>query len=119
MKIKLSPVRMNAELSAEVQGDIIILNGESLDLSPLPDGGVLPAAAILNLWVLGDVERIDGDIHLTLILPHGPNAPYETRFPSAYSDPMTVVDGPLPLPPYDAPPADDTQLPEPELEVMP
>ena len=115
MKIKLSPVRMNAELSAEVQGDIIILNGESLDLSPLPDGGVLPAAAILNPWVLGDVERIDGDIHLTLILPHGQNAPYETRFPAAYEVPMTVTDGLVPLPAYDTPVSVVEDQPEQEV----
>lgn len=119
MKIKLSPVRMDVQLLAEVSGDTITLNGVALDFSPLPEGGRLPAAAIINQWVLGDVERVDGEICLTLVLPHGSRAPLETRFPAAYTVPMTVGDGPVPLPPYDATPADNVQLPEPEPEVMP
>ena len=103
MKIRLSPVLMNEELSASVSGDVITLNGVSLDFSPLPEGGRLPAAAILNQWVLGDVERVGGEICLTLILPHGSRAPFETRFPAAYDVPMTVGDGPVPLPIYNEP----------------
>ncbi len=79
----------------------------------------MPAMAISTPWILGEVSRIGGVVNITLCLPHGANAPEETRFPAAYDVPMTVVDGQVPLPPYDAPPADDEQLPEPELEVTP
>ena len=119
MKINLTPVCMDERVQAEVSGDAIIINGVALDFSPLPEGGVLPREAISSLWIASDVLRVDGEINLTLLLPHGANAPHETRFPLAYSDPMTVVGGLVPLPPYDAPPADDVQLPEPEPEVMP
>jgi len=118
MKIKFSPARMDEQLRADVSGDVILLNDVAIDLALLPEGGVLPAAAIQSIWVVGNVTRVDGEIQLTLCLPHGPNAPHETRFPTAYSEPMTVVDGPVPLPPYDASPADDMQLPGPEPEVM-
>lgn len=102
MKIKLSPVRLDEQLTASVSGDIIILNGEALDFSPLEDGESLPAAAISHRWIGGEVSRIDGEISITLVLPHGANAPNETRYPAAFHLPMTVTDGDVPLPPYDA-----------------
>lgn len=120
MKIKLSPVRTDERVQAEVSGDAIIINGKALDFSPVPEGGVLPREAILSPWIASDVLRVDGEINLTLVLPHGTNAPPETLFPVTYSEPVTVVDGPVPLPPYDAPPAvEDVQLPEIEPEVAP
>lgn len=135
MKIRLSPVRCNAQLDADVVGDVLTIRSQvigetnggdtistqvALDFGPLEDGGVLPQSAIDCQWVCSDVERIDGEICLTIMLPHGANAPNETRFPAAYTVPMTVVNSPVPLPPYDAPPVvDDVQLPEIELEVTP
>lgn len=118
MKIKLSPVRMDEQLTARAIGDSIVLNGVALDFSPLQEGDTIPLSAINNKWIAGDVARKDGVIHASLLLPHGANAPHETRFPAAFYEPMTVTDGPVPLPPYDAPPADDVQLPEPEPEVL-
>ncbi len=103
MKIYLSPVRMDTTLIASVSGDTITVNGATLDFTPLLEGETLPAAAVENEWILGDAHRISGEIHLTLRLPHGANAPFETRFPDAYTVPITVVSGDVPLPPYDAP----------------
>lgn len=100
MKIYLSPASMGEQLIAGVSGDTITLNGVALDLSPLLEGEVLPGAAVSNIWVTGDIRRIAGEIHLTLRLPHGANAPDETCFPAAYEVPMTVLDGEVPLPPY-------------------
>lgn len=97
MRIYLSPVRMNETLSVERHGDQLLINGEACDLSPLPEGATLPASAIASKWFTGEVERIDGDLHLALILPWGPGAPESTRFPDA----LTVTeDGPVPLPAY-------------------
>ncbi len=119
MKIKLSPVRMAEQLNASVIGDTIIINGLGFDFSPLQEGEMLPAAACNCSWILGDVTRANGEICLTLILPHGANAPQETRFPAAFTEPLTVVEGEVPLPPYDAPPVvEDVQLPEIEPEAM-
>lgn len=109
MKICLSPVNMDKQLTASVSGDIITINGQVLDLSPLQEGDTLPAGAIDSPWILGDVSRIGGDIHLTVVMPYWGNAPKEARFPAAYSVPMTVLEGDVPLPPYDAE----------QLEVLP
>lgn len=126
MKIKLSPVQIDEQLIASVSGDTITVNGVTLDFSPLPEGASLPSSAIDNPWIIndplsddGDIYRENGEIHLTLRLPFGSTAPHATRFPTAYDVPMTVVDGQVPLPPYDVPPADDVQLPEIEPEVVP
>ena len=100
MKIKLSPARMDEQLVATVSGDIITVNGARISFGPLLNGETLPNEAINNKWIAGDVHRIDGEIHLTLVLPHGAAAPQETRFPDAYDVPMTVIHGAVPLPPY-------------------
>lgn len=101
MKIKLSPVRLDDRLDAAVSGNVITINGELFDFSQLNDGESLPSSAIESTWIIGSVANIGGEIHLTLVLPHGANAPHETRFPAAFAEPMTVHSGPVPLPPYD------------------
>ena len=101
MYIKLSPKRCDTQLVASVEGNVITVNGVRLDFSPLQEGETLPYTAINNQWVTGDVERIDGDIHITLFLPHGCNAPESTRFPAALEAPMYVASGEVPLPEYD------------------
>lgn len=104
MKIKLSPINHETRLYAFVNGDVLTLNGIELDFSPLGEGGVLPAAAIDSPWIASDVTRTDGEISLTLRVPHGANAPRETLFPAAFDVPMTVMAGPVPLPPYETEP---------------
>ena len=97
MKINLSPQRRDDTLTVTKQGDTLTVNGTAYDFSQLPDGATLPADAIDCEYIRGDVERIDGELHLTLLLPHGVGAPEETRFPEPIVDP---ADGLLPLPPY-------------------
>jgi len=95
MHIKLSPVRSDESLSATFAGDALTLNGEYFDFGPLPEGATLPAEAIDSPWIVGPVSRIDGDLHLTLRLPHGPNPSRAVAFP----EPIHVTqDGPIPLP---------------------
>ena len=108
MIIQLSPVRMDEQLSVERHGDLLTINGEACDLGSVLDGATLPASAIASKWFAGDVERIDGELHLALILPHGPNTPESTRFPQ----PITVTeDGAVPLPAYDAAPESQEATP--------
>lgn len=102
MKIKLSPVRADAQLTATISGDTLTVNNQVLDFAPLPEGASLPSEAVDTEWLQGTVTRIDGEIHLTLLLPHGANAPYETRFPAAFETPINVLEGEVPLPPYDS-----------------
>lgn len=117
MKIKLSPVSQDEQLTASVSGDVVIVNGSVLDFTPLQEGDTLPNGAVGNRWIQGSVQRINGEIHITLVLPHGQNAPHETRYPAAFSEPITVLDGEVPLPPYDAP--EPEQEPQPEWEPGP
>ena len=101
MNIKLSPQRRDEKLTASKQGDRLTINGVEYDFTDLPDGATLPVDTIDCEYIRGDVERIEGQLHLTLILPHGPNAPHETRFPEPIVDPADgPADGPLLLPPY-------------------
>lgn len=100
MHITFSPCGGMPPITLAREGDTLIINGEVVDFSGLADGGVLPAEDVSSTHLVGDVRRKDGVLHLTLILPHGPNAPEETRFPA----PITVEDdGPVEIPPYDAP----------------
>lgn len=95
MRISFSPQRRDDELTVIKSGDALTINGVTYDFSPLPDGGTLPREAVDCEWLASDVERIDGKIHLTLILPHGPNPPPEVAFPEA----ITVTnDGLIALP---------------------
>lgn len=95
MKINLSPQRRDDTLVVTKVGDALLLNGEVLDFSPLPEGATLPSSAIDNQWVIGDVTRKDGQIELTLLLPHGPDASEAARFP----EPLIVTaDGVVELP---------------------
>ena len=100
MKITLSPLRANTPLTASRDGDKLTLNGETLDFGPLEEGEMLPADAIDSPWIVGDVARTDGALHITLRLPHGANAPEETRFPEPVIDPP---DGEIALPMHSLP----------------
>jgi hypothetical protein len=103
MRLTFNPVRMDATLSLIVNGDELQINGVPFDFGPLPEGAVLPRDAVVCDWLASDVTRRGGQIELTLILPHGANAPHETRFPA----PVDAVDGPVPLPEFGAENAED------------
>lgn len=89
MIIKFSPIRSDASLTLSRLGDMLTINGLALDFAKLPDGGTLPAEAIGSSDVIGSVERINGQVVLTLRFPHGANAPEEARFPTDIVDPPT------------------------------
>jgi len=81
MILKLSPVRSDIHLSVAKTGDILEVNGVALDFSRLADGATLPAEAVGCNFVIAPVERINGDLVLTLMLPHDADAPQGARFP--------------------------------------
>lgn len=105
MIIKLSPVRSDAELRVTKVGDTLIINGVALDFARLDGGSTLDADAVGSEWVIRTVERIDGDLVVTLMLPHAADAPELARFPVDISNP---AEGPVQLPGIEAGPA---QLP--------
>lgn len=95
MQIKFNPQRRDDVLTAVKQGDALIVNGELFDFSALPDGATLPTEAIASEFFSGPVERIGGEIHVTLTLPHGANPSHAVAFPL----PIAVTDdGPVELP---------------------
>jgi hypothetical protein len=95
MKIIFSPQRRDEALTLHKTGDVLTINGEAYDFSALPDGATLPRAAIACTFIAGDVERINGILHIPLILPHGPNPSQAAAFPDPLIDPP---DGELELP---------------------
>jgi hypothetical protein len=81
MLINLSPQRREDILTISKSGDILTINGVPYDFSQLPEGATLPREAIDCEWIVSDVSRINGEIELTILLPHGANASHEARFP--------------------------------------
>jgi len=111
MHITLSPVRLDETLTASLRGDVLSINGVEFDFNQLPDGATLPADAIDSEWIAGPVERIDGELRLTLRLPHGPNPSRAVAFP----EPLHVTtDGPIDLPSDPAPSTAPEIIDEPE-----
>jgi hypothetical protein len=95
MHISFAPQRRDDALTVSKAGDVLTLNGDPIDLSDLPEGATLPAQAVDCEWIAGDIERIAGEIHLTLLLPHGPGPNAAVAFP----EPITVAqDGHVAMP---------------------
>lgn len=96
MRIFLSPQRSDREISLSAHGDVLIINGDALDFSDLPDGGEYPPEAIDNPFILGSVTRIEGEIQITVLMPYSnPNPPHTVAFPA----PVVVSNnGPIDLP---------------------
>lgn len=95
MRIKLSPTGDDMQIAVTKNGDELTVNGQVLDFTRLPDGATLPAGSIACEWITVPVERVDGDLVVTLRLPHGADAPEAARFPV---DIVNPADGPVLLP---------------------
>lgn len=95
MHITLFPQRRDNTLSVSKQGDTLTINGTAYDFGVIPEGATLPASAVDCEYISGNVERINGVLHIPLILPHGPNPSQEVAFPAPIINPP---DGVLELP---------------------
>lgn len=95
MIISLSPQRRDDALSLSKIGDILTINGESFDFSSLPDGATIPAGAVPCEWISGQIDRVDGTVRMTIILPHGQNPSSDVLFPAPILNPP---DGEIILP---------------------
>lgn len=102
MIIKLSPrVCDDAQPVISVTGDVLTIDGDALDFTPLSEGDTLPSEAVGSPWLqrFSEVTRTGGDVCLTLILPIRWDAPEESRFP----EPIVVTSGgTVTLPTYSA-----------------
>lgn len=95
MKISFSPSRKDETLSIIKSGEKLNVNNREFDFSPLKEGGTLPCAALDSDWFVGNITRVNGEIQLTIVIPHGPNPPNHLAFPN----PVHVTqDGPINLP---------------------
>tara|TARA_R110000868_G_scaffold211336_1_gene461407 strand:- start:164 stop:448 length:285 start_codon:yes stop_codon:yes gene_type:complete len=93
MKINLLFQRRDDTLEVSKSGDTLTFNGVTYDFSVVPEGALLPRDAVDCPWLASDVERIDGVLHLSLIVPHGPA--------DLIVDPAPLInpaDGPLEFP---------------------
>ncbi len=93
--LTLSPQRRDDMLLVAIAGDVLAINGQPFDFTPLTEGATLPRASIDCHWIAGDVQRIDGVLQVSLLLPITSAASEAACFP----DPITVTqDGPVELP---------------------
>ena len=95
MRIDFSPQVRDDKLFVARVGDILAINGTAYDFTDLPEGGVLPATAVDCEFVIGDVTRVAGLIHITILLPIPADAPTEACFPQPIINPP---DGRIQLP---------------------
>jgi len=72
MKISILFQRRDDTLEVVKSGDALTINGTEYNFSVVPDGGTLPRDAVDCIWLASDVERVDGVLQLSLIVPHGP-----------------------------------------------
>jgi hypothetical protein len=96
MIIKQSPICDESDLIVEKSGEVITINGVAHDLSTVSD--TLPAYnAELSPngheyeHILGAINRVAGELELTIRVPHVPNAPEAHRFPSDIVNPADGV----------------------------
>lgn len=76
MILTIIPQWGRPESILSVAGDVLTINGEAFDLSPVPDGGeaiALPLPGHDHVFV-GPIRRLDGVIHATIIAHLGPDA---------------------------------------------
>lgn len=105
MNIYLSPVVREGYDEYYKQGNVLTLNGESFDFSPMREGDTLPLEAISSELFGGNVEYKNG--HLEVVVKFSiPPERYSQE--QAFPDPMIdVPDGlvalPQPLPPEPEP----------------
>ncbi|MBX4136267.1 hypothetical protein K1567_10080 [Pseudomonas sp. S5F11] len=112
MKIKLFPFLTNDLLEASVKGDVITINRETIDLSGIPAGYRLPGSAVGNRFFLDTdyIERVDGVLNFTLLLPVHWDSPEESRNPA---EPIIIdiQSGAVPFPDTTPPIAPIVELP--------
>lgn len=81
-KIKFSPQHSSAKLTIAKSNNVLTINGISYDFTPLNDGDEIPPEAIDSDVIVGGIEKVDGIVNLTIIMPYSDAAaPDHIRFP--------------------------------------
>lgn len=95
MKISFSPIRSDEQLNMFLDAEILTINGTPYDFSALAEGEVLTQDSLGCDWLASDVTRVNGEVELTLILPHVADAPHQILFPAPIEQ---VQDGEIRVP---------------------
>lgn len=95
MDLIFTPQRRDATLALVRHGDRLSLNGAEIDFSDLAEGAVLSEAETGSPWIKSVARSADGRLEVTLILPHGPDAPEARCDPGRM---RLTGDGPVPFP---------------------
>lgn len=95
MRIKLLPIFSQAQLVVSRAGEALVINGQRFDFSGVTEGATLPGNAIASSVVFGLVERAEGMLTITMLLPHNADAPEHVRSPADIVEP---ADGPVAIP---------------------
>lgn len=66
MRIKFTAQFRFDTLKLAKSGDVLNINGEDFDFSPLPDGYSVETN---SAWIVGPVARVDGELQLTIACP--------------------------------------------------
>ena len=97
MQIKFSPQRRDTQLSVQVEGSAITVNGQIFDLTNLADGMRVDLSQLGSGLLLAATS--DGGLSVLLVLPHQKGAAEIKTFPPAVS----VNSGAVTLPGDDGP----------------
>lgn len=103
MKIKFSPQRSDDYVVITKQNDVLTINDVVIDFDKLlPEDGSLPYDDEGNEIItfesryLATVDRKDGELTVTILLPHGPNPDLDEGWPEPIENPANgvVIDQP-------------------------
>ena len=96
MIINYSPQLRSDILTLNKQGDVLTINSVEIDFSPLESGTKLPSDVCQNYssFLLAAQRNEDGELELTILLPHSANATQAAMFPQ----PVTPQNGPVEVP---------------------
>lgn len=89
MKIVFWPALDMPALSASVSGEILKINGDEFDFSPISEGMQLPGEAVGSRWFPNlPITRINGELTVTIKLPVSERTAEDVRSPGT---PMFVI----------------------------
>ena len=96
MIIKFSPQLRSDTLTLSKQGDTLTINAVEIDFSPLESGTKLPSELCQGYspFLISAQRNEDGELEVTLLLPHGKDATQAALFPQ----PVTPSDGSVEVP---------------------
>jgi len=94
MKIILTPQRSDESLTLQVEGDVLTVNGRQHDFTPLQEGFELPFHAVDDSFITGTVRRVGGVVEVTVRLPYGLDAQFDTTQPVVVNQSSGVVEVP-------------------------